>query len=506
MLRQHAGQILDGGGTPDWARETQGRAADLDFSCDRTVSIGSLDTERGFNDGFRQVHGQMRRRRLPVSEAVAPLLEDYEVPGYIINPDESRFLLRWDIFIAVLLVIVAILAPFETAFLEVNFDGLFVINHFIDVAFATDLVLQFFTIRKDENNKDIVRHCDIAKAYLKGWFWVDFSSIVPVDAIMMLMGRKTNSALDSLRTVKVVRLMRFLRLVRLLRLSKFQVIIARWHANVGMSYALLAVLRFVVYILGVSHWMACIWGFMAMQVPSDATLDEDLSWMETLLGVERAARTMQNPAKAGRPAWASPRAEVYILSLYWAVATLTSIGYGDIVPNSLTEHTICICCMLVMASLWAYTIGAMCSVVSTMRPHENIFRQNMDAFNEFMDDFNMPVEMRKKLRRFFYESKDIMRQRVEKATIMQLSPALQGEVLYYLHHDWLEKVWYFRGPGGDGELRGVGGVDHAFIIEAARCLELKLHGPKEVVGRERTLFIVRRGICVRMSFEAHMES
>ena len=38
----------------------------------------------------------------------------------------------------------------------------------------------------------------------------------------------------------------------------------------------------------------------------------------------------------------------YVLSLYWTVSTLTSVGYGDIVAHATIEHLfalpVCVCC------------------------------------------------------------------------------------------------------------------------------------------------------------------
>merc|ERR1719221_2186375 len=101
--------------------------------------------------------------------------------------------------------------------------------------------------------------------------------------------------------------------------------------------------------------------------------------------------------------------------------TLTSIGYGDIVPLNTAEYMICTICMMFMAALWAYVIGAMCSIVATMHPQEIRFRQDVDGLNEFMEDFAVPALMRKKMRRYFYESREVHRQRIEKNVIDQLS-------------------------------------------------------------------------------------
>ena len=46
--------------------------------------------------------------------------------------------------ISIALVYVAVVTPYEVAFLETSYNALFWINRFIDVLFAVDMVLQFF--------------------------------------------------------------------------------------------------------------------------------------------------------------------------------------------------------------------------------------------------------------------------------------------------------------------------------------------------------------------------
>lgn len=44
-------------------------------------------------------------------------------------------------------------------------------------------------------------------------------------------------------------------------------------------------------------------------------------------------------------------------SLYYAVMTLTSVGYGDITPQNEAEYIGCIFLMLVSGIVWAYILG-----------------------------------------------------------------------------------------------------------------------------------------------------
>jgi hypothetical protein len=104
-----------------------------------------------------------------------------------------------------------------------------------------------------------------------------------------------------------------------------------------------------------------------------------------------------------------------------------------------------------------------------------------------MEDFAMPYALRKRMRMYFHESREVHRHRKDQAVLSQLSPALQGEILLHLHKKWIREVWYFSHS------------DDSFVVAAAQRLGMCAFAQDEEVHVERTLFIVRRGICARAS-------
>ena len=53
----------------------------------------------------------------------------------------------------------------------------------------------------------------------------------------------------------------------------------------------------------------------------------------------------------------------YIASLYWSFSTITTVGYGDIVPSNKWERIVAIMSMVVGVTAFGYFMGSMTSMV-----------------------------------------------------------------------------------------------------------------------------------------------
>lgn len=71
----------------------------------------------------------------------------------------------------------------------------------------------------------------------------------------------------------------------------------------------------------------------------------------------------------------------YIVALYWSVMTMSTIGYGDVVPKTQYERVYEIFGMVLGASVYAYMVGAICSIVASMNAASAAFNQQMDRYN-----------------------------------------------------------------------------------------------------------------------------
>jgi len=387
----------------------------------------------------------------------------------VIDPEKSTWLFKWDSVEAVVVMVVAFVWPYETAFLDTSkLHFAMIFNVLADIVLVMSILLQFVIAYPDPLRPRLVKEiAEIARHYLSGHFWLDVLALVPADRVGLAVFGATGSSCG--RNCRQV--LRFARILRLLRLTRIMRLVERWRSSFGFSNAGLMFIRLLGALALLCHWMACLWGGL---VDWERARGEWTTWLDALMVAKSVSSTAQEEYEYH---W-----NVYCVSLYWAVVTLTSIGYGDITPQTLTEYRLVTFFSCIMASMWAYAIGAICGIISKIDIHEETFKEDLDSLNWFMRDRNMPQDMRIRLRKFFYEAKEVNKQREMRSVVDHMSPMLQGECAMFMHQERLARVWYLQD------------MDREIIICAARSLNILVYAPNEEVLEERSLFIVQRGV------------
>ena len=62
-------------------------------------------------------------------------------------------------------------------------------------------------------------------------------------------------------------------------------------------------------------------------------------------------------ASDGSPLAHAITAEIYVTGIYWAMTTLTTTGYGDVIAANFGEKVFFTCIMLLSTFLFAYVVG-----------------------------------------------------------------------------------------------------------------------------------------------------
>ena len=105
--------------------------------------------------------------------------------GCVIDP-ESKWKIRFDIYIMFVMIFTAIFIPWRLAFYEEDDMVWTIINLMIDLSFLVDIILTFFTAYFDDVKLRLVTNKkDLAWRYIKScWFFIDVLSIFPFEQVL----------------------------------------------------------------------------------------------------------------------------------------------------------------------------------------------------------------------------------------------------------------------------------------------------------------------------------
>ena len=345
-----------------------------------------------------------------------------EIP-WIILPD-NPYKKIWDLLIAFLILYSAIITPYEIAFSDNNHTSWFEI--LIDIFLAIDIVLTFFSAYTDEEENLVKNHKKIIKKYLKSWFIIDIISVLPLNNLFKsgkYSGLTKISKLPKLyRLIKLTKLLRMTKMSskgNLNRVTKFFMEKLKINANVERLFF------FVLTFLLMNHLCACFWYFMAKI--EDFSPD---SWVVRLGYMDNS------------------NVELYIISFYWTLTTVTTVGYGDITAGTTIERIYNLFIMSFGVLLYSFAIGSLSSIVSTLDQKSEEMNQKLQILSSIKKEFNLEQGIYDKVRKVI--KYDLSRNQKDKMVFLQELPnKLRIELSQIMHDKVIQNFYFFRDQPSD---------------------------------------------------------
>jgi voltage-gated potassium channel len=316
----------------------------------------------------------------------------------------------WQTIVLVSFFFIVVYIPLEI--LYPRFDNIFFrISYWVvNSIFIADALYNYALLKKKEEKAATIQTTLKFRIFL---LIVDIIAAIPFGFIA------GKIFLELFRFIKIVRIFTYIRNINLeaIRLSSY-----------------LSFVFFLYWFLLAAHWLACGW----------IALNET----RTNIGAE------------------------YITSLYWCMQTITTVGYGDVIPPTVQHKIYAMLVMLFGVGVYGFVIGNIANILLKRDPARTQFLNNLERLRSFVNFREIPSVLQKRIRSYY---EYIWKQKIganESEFVDSLPDGLKTEVELFLKRDVIERIPLFKG------------ISDSFLREVSLHLRPVVYTPGDYIFKE----------------------
>jgi CRP-like cAMP-binding protein len=322
-------------------------------------------------------------------------LDGLKKTNFMLKP-QGFVRIPWDVLIMTILLYLLISMPYRIGFDAPAEGNVYYFEKVINYMFWVDIALNFRTGYM-EGGITVMNWKKIARHYITGWFVIDVVASFPYDEILEgdQINFKTSKFIKSSKVTKVLKLFKLLRLSKIAKSSVYLEILEDWF-SLNRSFLEASKLFFFYFIL--AHFVACLWAFvgrLSLDDRDDGNLLAPPPWWEVY-------SRRDGLAIGGNSSWyAWSDGEQYLTALYFAVSSIGTMGFGDIVPISHAERAYVMVLVIVGSGFYALVIANVSTLVGNRDSNGRIFNEKMDALQFYLTNKKIPTDLAFKIRKHF---------------------------------------------------------------------------------------------------------
>ena len=276
---------------------------------------------------------------------------------------DSKIKSIFDIIVLILVNISSIIILYDFCFIEEKDNIKYFMDnpifYVIEALFLIFIILQFFQTYQDPSTLLIITdYKSIALRYIKGWFFIDLLSIIPFELFM-------HSSYDNLKYLKMIRLLRLPKFIQTLDVKRFDNLATsfltkgeRENASrrllviFNMRY-FFKIIRLMIMASILAYVLGCVWYVICLSVFNHRF---NIGFPETHTFFTDYKIYRKEPFKR------------LMLSCYYVLTGLTTVGYGDYNATNEYEKIFGITVMFLGVAIFSY-------VMSEFSDQINIYNQ-----------------------------------------------------------------------------------------------------------------------------------
>ena len=358
--------------------------------------------------------------------------EEYEEDSFLINPETTAFLI-YDIIIFFASLYSSTFISFDIAnecFCYQNRKSIkFYLNYGIDILFIIDLFIHFFLQFYSKKDKLIKNRMKIINNYLTGWFFFDFLTALPFNILYYYYCNYYPSQICVLyeknnMTYYLV-MLRYLKSIKIFKMpaNKKNQFIMRVTEEASNNPSFTETVDLIIELLLVSfglHILSCIHIFIGKYTYP--------GWI--------FANEFQNFSLSN----------LYMISVYYLIQTMTTVGYGDISSDSFLE---------IIFRIILLAVGIICYSWLISNISNSINKQSYASIN-FQNDLILLENIRREHRdlpfniytdvKHYLEHKHFRRNIYDKELLINsLTYSLKNSLIFSMYKTEIQRFSFFKG-------------------------------------------------------------
>ena len=276
-----------------------------------------------------------------ITEQSEPLENQINIPWFILNP-EGRTVRYWSRFMSLLLIYTAIITPYRIGFIQQDDLTWSIVEYLVSLLFFIDLVMNCILPYYDKDKTLITAPKQIFLSYLFSWLVPDLLACLPF-SLFFNANKQYNSMIRVMRLPRLYRLTKITKLLRMVKVMKnTSTLIKQVKIILRMTIVFETLFWFLFTYFLLIHLVACMWVFIG-------TLDiTSMNWV--LVGNYDEYSNQ----------------DLYLVSLYWTITTVSTVGYGDIVPVNLVEKIFTTVVMTIGIVFYSYSISTLSNLLANL--------------------------------------------------------------------------------------------------------------------------------------------